>query len=79
MKQINKCDGTIQNIVKAEISGDTYAWDYWYYTDNDECIFGLEIEEDLKEVLILNKYVEKWAKKLRKDHINQKFVFTIPI
>ena len=77
MKQATRCDGTILDIVKAEISGDIYAWDFWYYTDKDDCIFGLEIEEDLQDIIILNKYIEKWTKKLRKTDDNKKFSFVI--
>jgi len=79
MKQVKRCDGTVNNIVKVELSGDAYAWDFWYYTDDNECIFGLEIEEDLSELLLLNKFVEKWAKKIRKTNGNQHFKFQIDI
>lgn len=77
MKQVIRCNGSVENIVKVEISGDIYAWDFWYYTDKDECIFGLEIEEDLEEVLVLNKYISKWTKKLRHTNDNNKFSFTV--
>lgn len=79
MKQVTKCNGTLVNIVKVEISGDIYAWDFWYYTDKDDCIFGLEIEEDLQDVIILNKYIEKWTKKLRKTDDNKTFSFTVNV
>lgn len=82
MKTVNACngaDGIITNVISAEISGDLYAWDFWYKTEDNNQLFGLSVEKDLPEVLLLNKFVEKWVRKAKKKCKNVKFCFTIDL
>lgn len=77
IKQLKKCDGSIINVTKAEISGDAYGWDFWYYTDENKCLHCFEVEEDLEDLIIIDKYIEKWTKKIRKKNDNRRFSFVV--
>lgn len=82
MRTIKVCDGadgTIELVMSAEISGDLYAWDFWYKTKQGKQIFSLSVEKDLPEVLLLNEFVEKWVRKTKKKCKNMKFCFAIDL
>ncbi len=79
VKVCNGVDGIITRVISAEISGDLYAWDFWYKAEDGSQIFGLSVEEDLPEVLVLNEYIDKWVRKAKKKCENMKFCFTIDL